>query len=58
VRPEDFCNWLNGYLELEKPEIINKERIEMIKEHLGLALNSAKSSLDCLKENSFKIAYC
>jgi len=33
----DFCNWLAGFLELAKPEILNAAEIKMIKEHLDLS---------------------
>jgi hypothetical protein len=32
----DFCYWLQGFFEIQKPEVINKERTEMIKNHLNL----------------------
>ena len=32
----DFVNWLNGFIELENPETINKQQVEVIKNHLKL----------------------
>lgn len=36
MTPENFCYWLQGLLEVGNPEQLNKEQLEMIKEHLNL----------------------
>ena len=32
----DFAFWLQGYLEVANPETINKEQLQVIKNHLNL----------------------
>lgn len=36
MKSRDFVYWLQGFFELQNPEVINKERTEMIKNHLSL----------------------
>ena len=33
---QDFCYWLQGYFEISGAEELNKEQIEIIKNHLNL----------------------
>lgn len=34
MTPEQFCYWLQGYFELEKPKTINFARMALINRHL------------------------
>lgn len=34
MTPEQFCYWLQGWLEMENPSTISEFRVKMIKEHL------------------------
>lgn len=46
---QDFCYWLQDYMELENPTSINADRIEMIKEHLNLVFNKVTAAPKGLK---------
>lgn len=41
MTPENFCNWLQGYLELANPGEIRAEEIKIIRDHLDLVKNSS-----------------
>jgi hypothetical protein len=51
MESKSFCYWLQGLLEIGKPETLNKEQVEIIKNHLNLvfkheidpSLNEGKS---------------
>jgi len=32
----DFCYWMQGFFEIQNPESIEKDKVEMIKKHLNL----------------------
>ena len=34
--PQSFCYWLQGFFELQEPEAITSEQLEIIKSHLDL----------------------
>ena len=36
MTPENFCYWLQGYIELENPGKISAEKTQVIKDHLNL----------------------
>ena len=36
MESKSFCYWLQGLLEIGKPETLNKEQVEIIKNHLNL----------------------
>lgn len=36
MNERDFCYWLQGFFELNNVEEVNKEQVEVIKEHLKL----------------------
>lgn len=36
MRSIDFCNWLNGFLEIAEPEQLTKEQAECIQKHLAM----------------------
>lgn len=38
MTPENFVYWLNGYLEIENPEFITKDKIQEIRNHVNLVL--------------------
>ena len=39
MTPEQFCYWLQGYIEMEKPEVIGSLRTQVLKEHLNLVFD-------------------
>jgi hypothetical protein len=39
MTPENFVYWFQGWLELERPEAITSEQLEVIKNHLQLVFN-------------------
>ncbi len=47
MNSENFCYWLNGWLEIENPAQINSKQLNEIRNHLNLSLNkkSENSSL-------------
>lgn len=36
MKPENFCYWLQGYLELTKEEDLTEDQVKIIKNHLNL----------------------
>lgn len=36
MTPENFCYWLQGVMEVVDPQELNREQVEIIKEHLQL----------------------
>ena len=36
MRPEEFCYWLQGFLEMANPKTLNAAQVQMLKAHLGL----------------------
>lgn len=36
MTPEQFTYWLQGYLEVEDPKVINERKVQIIKDHLNL----------------------
>ena len=36
MTPENFCYWLQGVIEVVDPQELNREQVEIIKEHLRL----------------------
>lgn len=56
MNAQEFCYWLNGYLEMSDDKFINENKTKMIKEHLSLVFNKVTSVdkiNDFLKENPF-----
>jgi len=41
VSPENFCFWLNGYLELSGSKTLSGGQVNIIKEHLQLVFTPA-----------------
>lgn len=39
MEPRDFVYWLQGFMEIQKPETLNAEQVQEIKNHLGLVFN-------------------
>lgn len=38
MTPENFIYWLQGFLEIQGPDSINKQQVEIIKDHVALVL--------------------
>jgi hypothetical protein len=36
MTPENFCYWLQGWLEIQNPAIANAEQLQEVKNHLAL----------------------
>ncbi len=36
MSPQDFCYWLQGYLEVANPETVSKEQLGVIQKHLNM----------------------
>jgi hypothetical protein len=51
MEPRDFCYWLKGYLELEKPIWLDTPRLRIVSDHLELVFN--KVTPDRTKEASY-----
>jgi hypothetical protein len=53
MTPEQFCYWLQGLVEIGKPEQLNKEQIQIIKEHLDLVFTKVTGDQTIIiRENS------
>lgn len=44
MTPRDFVYWIQGFLEIQNPDKINAEQVQIIKEHIRLVLT--KETLD------------
>jgi hypothetical protein len=42
MKPQDFCFWLQGLLEVGAPQELTQKQLDVIKEHLELALDERK----------------
>lgn len=40
MTPEQFCYWLQGYFELEKPDFMNSKQVFEIQKHLEKVFNN------------------
>lgn len=38
MTPENFVYWLQGFLEIQGPDSINQQQVEIIKDHVALVL--------------------
>jgi hypothetical protein len=38
MTPENFCYWLNGFIEINQPEEITEKQLQIIKDHLKLVM--------------------
>lgn len=55
---ENFCYWLQGYLEIEDPSNINEGKLQIIKDHLSLVFTKvtpAKSSQFSYFETDYEL---
>lgn len=41
---DNFCYWLQGYLELTNSKTLSEGQVNMIKEHLSLVFNKVTSN--------------
>lgn len=46
MTPQDFTYWLQGFIELQNPEKINKQQTQMIKDHLGLVFTKVTDTTE------------
>lgn len=40
MTPENFCYWLKGYFELQKPTELHREQVDEIQRHLNIVFNN------------------
>ena len=60
MTPENFVYWLQGFMELQNPETISSEQVEIIQDHLNLVFKKEtpirkvplKEKYESLKYNS------
>lgn len=52
MTPDQFCYWLQGYFEISGSTKLNKEQVDVIKEHLSLVFN--KVTTKKIQLNDFK----
>lgn len=45
MEPRDFCYWLQGWLEIQKPTTITPEQVQEIKNHLDLVFKKVTPNL-------------
>ena len=45
MSPQDFCYWLQGFLEMGNPKEMNEGQVKMLKNHLGLVFVNVTSDL-------------
>ena len=55
MNSKDFCIWLSGYFEVQDPKSIDLNQINIIREHLELAL---KSNVEFRLDNKVRAANC
>jgi len=56
MTPQNFCYWLQEYIEMHNPETIGVQETKMIKEHLALVFNKVtESNLQPYSEQKFRI---
>ena len=70
MTPKNFCDWLEGYLDLARPTEIGEDEIAMIREHLKLTrMGQHKSQIlqseevrksinEAQKNNPLETYYC
>lgn len=56
MTPQDFCYWLQGFIEIAEPKTISEKQLEEIKNHLRLVFN--KVSDRQLVPNSLEVPFC
>ena len=39
MTPEQFTYWLQGFMEIENPTMLSKEKVQIIKDHLATVFN-------------------
>ena len=50
---ENFCYWLQGWMEIQNPQEINARQMQEIKNHLNLVFNKVTPSPSALGGSSF-----
>ena len=45
MTPENFIYWINGLLEIGNPESLNKQQIQIIKDHINLVIEKKTPSI-------------
>jgi hypothetical protein len=41
MRPEEFCYWLQGFLEMSDPKTMDEKQVDLMKRHLALVFEHA-----------------
>ena len=53
MTPENFCYWLQGFIEIENPKTINTQQVQEIKNHLQLVFEKKTPTIKQQLENHF-----
>jgi hypothetical protein len=56
MSPQDFCYWLQGFMEVSDPKSIDEKQLEVIKKHLALVFTNVtrdKADLQKLLERPY-----
>jgi hypothetical protein len=43
MTPENFCYWLQGYIEISETKTLTSEQLQVVWEHLNLVFNKVTS---------------
>jgi len=57
MTPENFCYWLKGFMEIQKPETITPMQITVINDHLNLVFNKVTPDRDFGDDNPFLVKF-
>jgi hypothetical protein len=50
MTPENFCYWLQGYMELTHAKNLNASQFQIIQDHLNLVFNKVTPDRDIIKD--------
>lgn len=53
MTPQDFCYWLQGFLEIAEPEQINGQQLIQIRNHLQLVFNKVTPNIKSFLDEPF-----
>lgn len=53
MNSENFVYWLQGFLEISNTDSLNKEQVQIIKDHIALALTKVTPDYNLQAEESY-----
>ena len=56
MTPNDFCYWLQGFLEVANPENMNEEQLKIVKQHLELVFKNVTGQKEVLTDGRPKFS--